>query len=290
MDLLASIGVAILAMSTPGGVRVQHNLPYAEGQRAHLDVYAPRRAAKDAPVAVFVYGGSWQSGDKGLYAFVGRALASRGIVTVIPDYRVYPAARFPDFLRDNAKAVAFVKSHAREWGGDPGRLYLIGHSAGAYNVAMLGLDPRWLAEAGLKPDRDVAGVVGLAGPYDFLPLKDPKLKTIFGPEDQWPDTQPIRHVDGHAPPLRLLAGDRDTVVDPGNSSRLAAAVRAAGGTVSASTYPGIGHVGIVTALSGMFRHSAPVLDDITSFVYGRATAVGEASHPAPTAATQPAGA
>jgi acetyl esterase/lipase len=193
-------------------------------------------------------------------------LASRGIITIIPDYRVYPDVRYPAFLHDNALAVSYVKRHAAEWGGDPRRLFLIGHSAGAYDAAMLAIDRRWLGQVGLDPRRDLAGVVGLAGPYDFLPLRDAKLKIIFGPEDRWGDTQPINHVDGHSPPLLLLAGGRDETVDPGNSTRLAAAVRKRGGEASAQIYPGLGHVSLLTSLSGLFRRRGGVLDQIAAFV------------------------
>jgi acetyl esterase/lipase len=217
-------------------------------------------------VIVFLYGGSWQSGSKALYRFVGLSLASCGFITVIPDYRVYPEIRYPAFLRDNAEAVAFVKRHAADWGGDAHRLFLIGHSAGAYNAAMLALDRRWLGEVGLDPNRDVAGVVGLAGPYDFLPLRDATLKVIFGPEDQRPDTQPINHVDGRAAPMLLLAGDRDGTVDPGNSTRLAAAIRCRGGAASVRIYPGLGHVSVLTSMSGLFRRRGGVLDQVAAFV------------------------
>ncbi|MEO7027615.1 MAG: alpha/beta hydrolase, partial [Caulobacteraceae bacterium] len=216
--------------------------------------------------AVFIYGGSWQSGDKGFYRFAGQVLASRGIVTVIPDYRLYPEVRYPEFLRDNAVAVRFVVQHAREWGADPARLYLIGHSAGAYNVAMLALDRRWLGEVGLDPRRDIAGVVGLAGPYDFLPLRDPTLKIIFGPADQRRDTQPIAHVDGQGPPMLLLAGAADSTVEPGNSTRLAAAITARGGVARGKIYPGVGHVGLLTAMVAPFQRRAPVLEDTVSFI------------------------
>ena len=276
MNILVSLGVALLTLSSPGSVRVRHDLVYAPGDRGRLDVYAPKILPPHAPVVVFLFGGSWQSGDKALYRFVGVSLASRGIVTVIPDYRVYPEVRYPQFLRDNASAVAFAKAHAAEWGADPERLYLVGHSAGAYNAAMLALDPRWLGAVGLSSRRDLAGVVGLAGPYDFLPLRDPKLKTIFGPADGLADTQPINHASGDAPPMRLLAGDKDTVVDPGNSTRLAAAIAARGGVVSTHLSPGLGHISLLTSVSGLFRRPGGVLDEIVAFVNHR---------PAPLAAT-----
>lgn len=266
MNGFVALGAALLALTTPGSARVEHGLVYEPGPRGTLDVYMPAKPSKDAPIAVFFYGGSWQSGQKAIYRFVGEALASRGIVTVIPDYRVYPEVRYPDFLRDNARAVAFARRHAAEWGASTGPVFLIGHSAGAYNAAMLAVDPRWLGEAGLSPENDVAGLVGLAGPYDFLPLKDDTLKTIFGPEDQRPDTQPINHVSATAPPMLLLAGAKDSVVDPGNATRLAKAARERGATATAEILPGYGHVGLATSLSGLFRGRGRVLDEIATFV------------------------
>jgi acetyl esterase/lipase len=266
MNVLVPLGVGILALSSPGAVQLNHDVAYASGARGKLDVYAPRNPRAKASVVVFLYGGSWQSGSKALYRFVGLSLASRGFITIIPDYRLYPEVRYPAFLRDNALAVAFAKQHAADWGGDPTRLFLIGHSAGAYNAAMLALDRRWLGEVGLDPRRDIAGMVGLAGPYDFLPLRDETLKIIFGPEHQRPDSQPINHVERRAPPLLLLAGDRDETVDPGNSTRLASAVRARGGAVLVHVCPGLGHASILISLSGLFRRRGGVLDQIATFV------------------------
>ena len=268
MNLLIAIGATFLSWMAPGGAHVTRNVRYADHDRGMLDVYEPKTAAPGAPLVVFVYGGSWDSGDRSIYRFVGKVLASRGFVTVIPDYRVYPAVKYPDFLRDNAEAVAFAKSHAADWGADPRRLFLAGHSAGAYNVAMLALDRRWLGAVGLDPRRDIAGVVGLAGPYDFLPLRDDKLKIIFGPEESRADTQPINHVDGMAPPMLLLAGSRDKTVDPGNTTRLAAAIRARGGEVGASIVPGKSHVGVLTALLPGSRGRSETLDAVASFIAG----------------------
>jgi acetyl esterase/lipase len=167
-----------------------------------------------------------------------------------------------------------VKREAAGWGADPARLFVIGQSAGAYNAAMLALDRRWLAAAGLDPAADLAGVVGLAGPYDFLPLRDETLQVIFGPEEQRPQTQPMSHVNADAPPMLLLVGGKDTAIRPGNTVRLARAIRAAGGVAGHRIYPNVGHVGILTAMLAPFRHRAPVLDDIAAFVAqpGAATA------------------
>ncbi len=256
--------IGALNAVTPGPGPVARDISYGPGPRHTADVYAPGRTP--APVVVFFYGGGWDTGDKADYAFVGKALASRGYVAVIPDYRLYPEVRYPAFLQDSALAVAWAKAHAAEYGGDPGRMVLMGHSAGAYNAAMLALDPRWLGEVGLDPKRDLRGMVGLAGPYDFLPLQSEKLKIIFGPEDQRPRTQPVGYVDGADPPVWLAHDLGDTVVDPGNMTRLAAAVRGAGGSVETRSYRGLNHALIAGALAWPLRFLAPVLRDASAFI------------------------
>ncbi len=266
MNFLVAVGAAFLSWMAPGGAHLIKDVRYADRYRGTLDVYQPRRPTPGAPLVVFVYGGSWQSGEKSIYRFVGKLLASRGFVTVIPDYRVYPKVKYPEFLKDNAQAVVFARAHAAEWGADPRRLFLAGHSAGAYNVAMLAVDRRWPAFAGLDPRRDIAGVVGLAGPYDFLPLRDDTLKIIFGPEETRADTQPINHVDGMAPPMLLLAGSKDSTVDPGNSTRFAAAIEARGGRATARIVPGKSHVGLLTSLLPSHGGRSETLDAVTDFI------------------------
>jgi acetyl esterase/lipase len=264
-------GVGVLnALEPRTGVTVQRDIAYQPGPRGDLDVYRPQDANGRAPVVVFLYGGGWDSGRKADYAFAGAALARQGFVTVIPDYRLYPEVRWPTFLEDSAKAVAWARAHATEFGGDPHRLFLMGHSAGAYNAVMLAVDRRWLAPVGMNPSRDLKGVVGLAGPYDFLPLKSEELKIIFGPEDKRPDTQPITHVDGKAPPLFLATDLGDKVVDPGNTTRMAARVRAAGGEVETRAYRGLDHALVIGAVAAPLRFLAPVLADSTQFIKAHA--------------------
>lgn len=143
---------------------------YGDAPRQTLDVYAPRRIEAPRPIAVFFYGGSWETGRRQDYEWTARALAAKGFVVVLPDYRLYPAVRFPAFLEDGALAVRWAVDHGPAYGGDPSRIVLLGHSAGAYNAVMLALDERYLKAAGVDP-RTIRAVAGLAGPYDFLPLK-----------------------------------------------------------------------------------------------------------------------
>ena len=248
------------------GYRLIRDLRYGDGPRRGLDLYLPDHAAEAVPTVVFFYGGGWESGSKDDYLFVGQAFASRGYVTAIPDYRLYPEVRFPAFLEDAAAAVAWVRANAAPAGAAPGPVYLVGHSAGAYIAAMLTLDRQWLTEAGQPVCGAVAAAVGLAGPYDFLPLTSATLKDIFGAEPTRPSTQPINHVDGTAAPMLLITGTTDTTVLPRNSARLAERIRDRGGVVEQRSYDGIGHIDLVAALADPLRHLAPVLDDVDRFL------------------------
>lgn len=256
---------SILGLITPsGGASATFSVSYMPGERGTLDVYTPK-GAKNAPIVVFFYGGSWQMGRKSLYRFVGHALAARGIVAVIPDYRVYPEVRFPDFLQDGARAFRWAKDHANSIGGDAERIFVMGHSAGAHIAAMLALDPQWLADEALDPAKDVAGLVGLSGPYDFLPLQSEKLVAVFGDNNR-PETQPINFVTMTAPAAFLATGDEDDVVLPRNSARLADRLRGAGVPVEHTVYPGRGHFGTIMAMIGPFQYLAPVIGDVARFI------------------------
>lgn len=200
-----------------------------------------------------------------MYRFVGSALATHGVVTIIPDYRLYPEVRYPAFLKDCAAAFAWTRLNVGRFGGDPGRLFLMGHSAGAYNAAMLALDRRWLGANDLEPARVLRGVVGLSGPYDFLPLDDPELIAIFGGADR-PDTQPITYVDGRGPPMLLATGDADTTVRPRNSISLTEAILARGGSAALQIYPGVNHIETIGAFAGPVRFVAPTLRDTLAFM------------------------
>jgi acetyl esterase/lipase len=247
----------------PYRTELTRDFPYARGARHRLDICRPKSASA-APIVVFFYGGGWRSGRKEIYRFAARALARRGYVAVLPDYRVYPEVKYPDFVDDGARAVRWVKDNAARFGGDPGKIFLMGHSAGAHIAAMLSVDGRWLQKVGMLPSSDIAGLIGIAGPYDFLPLRDGVYKTIFG--GNRPETQPITHVGPGAPASLLLTGGKDNIVDPGNSTRFAERLRAAGNDATVQIYPRIGHFAIVAALAPLLRWFAPVLRDTDAFI------------------------
>lgn len=268
-------------------IKLARSFAYADGARRTLDVCHPVGAVA-APVVIFFYGGAWRSGIKELYRYAAKALARRGYVAVLPDYRIYPQVHYPLFIEDGALAVRWAKDNVKRFGGDPDKIFLSGHSAGAHIAAMLAIDARWLQAVGLRPGRDVAGLIGLAGPYDFLPLRDDVLKVIFGGDNR-PETQPISHVGSGAPPALLLTGSADRVVEAGNALRLAARLRAAGNVATARIYPGVGHSLIVAALAPVLRLLVPVWRDIDRFIAETlhaqaATAPAAAGRPVPVSA------
>ena len=248
------------------GASVTRDQAFGAHPRQRLDVYAPKREGERLkPVLVFLYGGSWNSGTKSDYGFAGAAFASRDFVTVIPDYRLVPEVRFPGFVEDAALAVRWARDNAARFGGDPDRIVLVGHSAGAYNAAMLALDRRWLERAGV-PATAIKGWAGLAGPYDFLPLDVDSTREAFGRFSDLPSTQPVNFVSRDDPPAILVTGDADTTVKPKHTLHLAELLQAKGVTAETRVYRGVGHIGIALAIAGPFRGRAPVLADVTKFL------------------------
>ena len=235
---------------------------YAPTLGMSLDVYRPAAtSAERMPVVVFFYGGGWSSGRREDYRFVGRRLAEAGILAVVADYRTWPAAGFPAFVEDGARAVAWARANAADFGGDPERLFVAGHSAGAQIAALIGSDPRYVRAHGLQP-RTLAGVIGLSGPYDFDVTGD--LIPIFGPTAQWPQAQALNYVDGNAPPFLLVHGDADQRVEARDSTLLAERLRSADGKATLLMLEGAGHTAPLIALYDPNRDPR-VLDAIRRF-------------------------
>jgi acetyl esterase/lipase len=274
---LAAIALTVLnfapltvvnALRERAGYAAQSDLRYRPGERGLLDLYIPLGRAAPAPVVVFFYGGGWQSGAKEDYQFVGAALASAGALVVIPDYRIYPSARFPGFLEDCALAVRWTRDNAQRLGGDPDTIVLMGHSAGAYIAATLALDARWLEAVGLRPGRDLAGWVGLAGPYA---LAFPDVETRSGQFESSVETtltQPIAFANATAPPAFLATGMADRTVDPTNTLVLARRIRETGGSATVELFPGLGHRELIGAFSPLLDSLGPVAHDTLAFIFG----------------------
>lgn len=254
------------------GMRIHRDIAFGPHSRQRLDIYQPRdHAATPRPVVLFFYGGSWESGSKQDYLFVAEALTSQGMLVVIADYRLYPELKFPQLMQDPALALQWVKQHVAEYQGDASRVFLMGHSAGAHLAVMLTLNAAYLAAVGLSPTA-IKGTIGLAGPYDFLPLTSDTLRAIFAPAEQEWQSQPIYFVSGHHPPLLLLAGLKDQTVWPRNSINLAHALEAQGSEVKLLTYANYNHVDMVAKLARPLRGNSPLLQDICDWIGQHASA------------------
>jgi acetyl esterase/lipase len=259
-------GLAFTAANVPaffGKFERRADLAYGALDRQQLDVYVPDGAAA-RPIIVFWYGGAWEKGEKSNYRFVGAALAEAGYVAVLPDYRLYPEVRFPAFIDDGAAALAWVAAHAREIGGDPRRIYVAGHSAGAHLAAMLAYDGTRLSRGGVAPDT-IRGFIGLSGPYALTP-NDATLNTIFAAPFTPADWQPVQLARAGAPPALLMHGEADTVVDVEHARQMARQLQLLGVPVTLHTYPERGHSDTVAAFAAAAPHKLPVLAEIRRFV------------------------
>ncbi|MBW4025085.1 MAG: alpha/beta hydrolase [Proteobacteria bacterium] len=256
-------------------LQVTRNLPYEPaGDRHSLDVYVLRAAAsKPRPVIVYIYGGAWVAGAKAQFAFVGAALARRGFVVVVPDYRIYPQAHWPMFLQDNAGAVRWARNHAAQFGGDPAKLVLMGHSAGASNALSLAVEPEWLHAVGMSPG-DSKAVVCLSGAFNLMPLDDPAETAIFGPRTGY--TDPINRIEAGTPPILLIIGNRDDTVDPHDSDAVAAKLREKGDAVELIHYRGLGHPDTQNALAARPGQPPGVIDAVLRFLAAHGAAPPQA--------------
>lgn len=233
-------------------------------ERQGIDIYAPTNAAAgdDLPVIIFFHGGGWRDGAHQHYAWAGRALAAHGMIAVMAGYRLTPEVRWPAFQHDAVAAVRGTRAAVARHGGDPDRIVLAGHSAGAQIAALLAMDESWLGA-----DRAaVVGWIGVAGPYDFLPLDTARTRAAFGAADDLEATQPITFADEGSPPALLLHGRNDDTVNPRQSRNIAARLEAAGVSATHIAYDGIGHIDIITALSRWGRGNPTTLDDMAAFV------------------------
>ena len=276
LPLAALLGLAACAplrtlnvlASASGGYTVAPDIAYGSLTAQKLDVYTPTSVAPPGgwPLVVFFYGGSWNSGARADYKFVGSALAARGVLVLVADYRLYPEVRYPEFLNDSALALAWGLTEAGRLGANPKRVFVMGHSAGAYNAAMLALDARWLGATGHAP-AELAGWIGLAGPYDFFPTDNVDAQPVFFHPNYPAHAQPIEFTTAGAPRSFLGAPVNDTLVSPTRSTRsLAAGLQAAGVPVTLRMYERAGHATLIGAFAWPLRAIAPVLDDVSAFI------------------------
>jgi len=263
----ATLFAGLNATNQRPGISTRQGIVFDDVHTLALDVYTPVHA-QHAPVVVFFYGGTWVRGERAWYRFVGTALAAHGVVAVIPDYRKYPKVTLDGFMHDAASAVAWAHAHADEFGGAADDMFVMGHSAGGQIAALLATDPQWLGMHAMKPS-DLAGFIGLAGCYDFVPVPkdDPIMLGVFGNTPaQQQRGEPVSYVRGAEPPMLLLQGTDDGEVEPSNALSLYRATQSLHEDSSLRTYPGVGHEALLFALSRPLRGGAPTLDDVLAFI------------------------
>ncbi|MGI9201916.1 MAG: NAD(P)H-binding protein [Woeseiaceae bacterium] len=246
---------------------VTSGIAYGDLEHQTLDIYSPSASRAAAPLIVYFYGGGWIKGKKEHFEFVASSLTEAGYVVVIADYRRFPEVVFPAFIEDGAAAVAWSLEHAGSYGADPKSLFLMGHSAGAHIAAMLSMDSSYLAAYSIDTGQ-IQGLVGLSGPYDFLPLTEGYLLDVF-PEETREASQPVNYVTAEAPPTLLIHGTDDDIVYAANSESLAATLAENGVDVTLKLYEGAGHGAIVVALAPPLDFVERTLEDTRDFLTAR---------------------
>lgn len=246
-------------------IELLHKQSLGEDRRQKLLVFGDPSSSKALPVFIFVHGGSWRNGNPDDYGFIARNIAPEGYIVVLGGYRLRESGRYPAMLQDTAAVTAWVHENIAEFGGDPERLVLAGHSAGAYNVAQVALEQRWLAEAGV-PAQAIRGVVGLAGPYDFYPYDSDSTRAAFGSVGVGSESQPVNHVRRDAPPMLLVHGELDSLVKPRNTRALAAALEDSGAEVATLFMPAMTHNDPLLALANPWRRDPQIFDAVTRFL------------------------
>ncbi|MEM8723916.1 MAG: alpha/beta hydrolase [Pseudomonadota bacterium] len=250
-----------------GDASLRATISLGEHPSQKVIVWAPEARDPEVeplPVLLFVHGGSWNWGDPVDYGFVGRSFVPKGFVVVLSGYRLHPDAVYPAMLEDTARAIAWTREEIAQYGGDPDRITIAGHSAGAYNVVQTALEHQWLGRHGMSAN-DIAGVVGLSGPYDFYPFDSDSTVASFGDAQNPEATQPVNHVRSDAPPILLVHGDKDDLVKPRNTRELAKRIEAAGGSVETRFYPEMEHNDPLISLAAPWRSNRDVDDIIAEF-------------------------
>lgn len=246
-------------------VAIEAGLHYGDHPRQRLDIYYPCKTTAVRAIIMFIYGGGWNSGARQMYGFVGTALAARGYLTMIPDYRLYPEVRYPDFMTDAAHAYrwAIDQQSAALTAGTP--MILMGHSAGAHMAALLAYDRRYLDQidgALTSPQ----GFIGISGPYGFDPKTHHRSKMIFETAASADLVRPEAQVKAGAPAALVMHGDRDTVVMTENAIRFRDTMAAAGNKTTVVVYDNLGHTALLAALSRPWQWRADILAQIDRFI------------------------
>lgn len=260
----AKLAIANKIAASEGSYTVKRDVAYGADPRQQLDIYLPKNpknTLENAPVLVFFYGGSWQTGSRTDYEFAAQPFADAGYIVVIPDYAKYPAHQYPAFMEDAAKAVHWVSRHIQQYGGNPQHIYLAGHSAGGHIAALLGTDKKYLG----KTHQQISGVIGLSGAYDFTP-KEKDIKAIFAPANPVHTAMPAHYIDGTQPPFLLIWGANDNKVGRQNIDQMQAAIDEKGGQLEVVIYPELNHIGTVAALAIPKRASANIVETMLKFM------------------------
>jgi acetyl esterase/lipase len=249
----------------------ERDVAFDPGMEPRLDVYWPT-TGDEHPVLVFVHGGSWKDYDKDLFAPVAMKLVPEGMVVVIPDYTHYPDAGYEQMAAEVAAALNWTLESIQDYGGDPSRVVVAGHSAGGHLASLALLDERFLAVHG-RSATELCGLVGMSGVYDVQAEYDyyarqgvmPQLiAEVMGGGDNLAAASPVRYVRPDLPPVLLIHGTEDETVPPSIAREFHTALKQAGAESRLDLMAGVGHSDYL--LDALGRERAPLVAGLIAFV------------------------
>lgn len=265
-QILSPIGM--LNTLTPKDFRVIHHLAYGQDDRQQLDLYIPMDDAVNQapkPIILFIHGGSWQTGSKDEYLFVGESFSKAGYVTAIMNYRLAPQHKYPDYVQDTALALRWLTDHAHEYEANPEQMIVMGHSAGGFNAVEAVVNSQWLNEVNV-PVSNIKAVVGIAGPYSFNFHNFDNAKDAFDSNTTPDAVMPDRHVRVDAPPHLLLVATDDVTVKADNAVKMAKALRDKNIPVQMQFIQGASHISIMATIATRLSWYKPTRHIILTYL------------------------
>ncbi len=239
------------------------NISYGDKDWQKLDIYVPN-SVQNSPVITFFYGGGWYQGQKEDYKFVADTLTKHGFVVVIPDYGKYPQQKYPAFEHDAALATLWIQQNIKNYNGDVRNVHLMGHSAGGHIAVMLLADKSYLKTHGLTPNF-YRSFVGLSTPYDFTPTEK-AYKKVFSDLKSYETMQASHYIDGKEPPMLLVQGTNDSVVDKSNIERFSKAIKYNYGNYKIQYYD-TDHTSTISAFTQLpIIKNEKIVHDILAFI------------------------
>lgn len=240
--------ITINGLTPKKGYSIRHNLAYGLKARQRLDLYISDRK-QQKPLILFVHGGAWRHGDKSAYKFVGEAFSRFGYDVAVLNYHLAPEHKFPSYVTDLAVALNYLEQQQAKLGISTENIALMGHSAGAFNIASLLYHPE---HYDLTIKQNIKALIGIAGPYHFDYKGDPLAEHAFEHDVPFDQVMPYYFVKNNSVKHYLFLAENDQIVKDKNSLDFKLQLEQQGNHCEIRVIPKTGHISIMGSVSSLF--------------------------------------